>query len=319
MTHPTRLRLAIVGATATGKSELGLHIARELEGEVINADSMQLYRGMDIGTAKVPEAVRLGVRHHLLDVLDVTAEASVAAYQRSAVSTVEDIEARARVPILVGGSGLYVSAVVDGLHFPGTDAHVRARLETELAAVGPTAMHARLVETDPVSAARILPTNGRRIVRALEVIEITGSAFEASMPRPDQSGGWIRIGLTGSRPAIDARVKTRVDRMWAAGFVDEVRELERGGLRLGRTASRALGYRQVLEFLDGACTEDQARNATVQATCRFVRRQETWFRRDPTINWIPHDQPLADTLAMVKHLVAGSRSAPAPTGASAEG
>jgi tRNA dimethylallyltransferase len=222
------------------------------------------------------------------------------------------------VPVLVGGSGLYISAVVDALNFPGTDTNVRARLEAELDTAGPVAMHARLVRTDPLAAERILPTNGRRIVRALEVIEITGSAYAASLPRPDHSGGWIRIGLTGDRAAIDARVKTRVDRMWHDGFVDEVRALERGGLRLGRTASRALGYRQVLEFLAGACTEEQARAATVQATRRFVRRQETWFRRDSAIAWIPHDLPAADALATVRRLIAASRSAPARAARSAE-
>jgi tRNA dimethylallyltransferase len=285
-------RIAIMGPTASGKSELAVRLADRLGGEVINADSMQLYRGMDIGTAKLTRTERRGVPHHLLDVLDVTEPASVAAYQRAAVIAVEEIERRGHVPIVVGGSGLYVAAVVDTLAFPGTDAAVRGRWEQELAAHGPVALHARLAEVDPAAALRILPTNGRRIVRALEVVEIAGT-FPAELPAlgADGGGGWLRIGLDVPRDVLDARVAARVSRMWELGLVDEVRGLADRGLRAGRTASRALGYRQVLDLVDGRISEPEAQVRTVNATRRYVRRQESWFRRDAAIRWIRWIQP----------------------------
>ncbi|WP_026421518.1 tRNA (adenosine(37)-N6)-dimethylallyltransferase MiaA [Actinokineospora inagensis] len=244
------LAVAVVGPTATGKSDLGIAIAERLGGEVVNADAMQLYRGMDIGTAKVTPAERRGVPHHLLDVLDVTETASVAAYQRHARAVVEDLLARDRVPVLVGGSGLYVQAVVDDLEFPGTDPAIRARLESELAEVGTGPLHARLTELDPIAATAVLPGNGRRIVRALEVIELTGRPFSATMPKPGPARyDMVMIGLDRDPAALDTRVDLRVDRMFATGLVDEVRALERLGLRDGKTAPRALGYQQVLAAL----------------------------------------------------------------------
>jgi tRNA dimethylallyltransferase len=276
----------VVGPTATGKSELGVELALRLGGEVVNADAMQLYRGMDIGTAKITEAERRGVPHHLFDVLEVTETASVAAYQRDARAVIERLLAAGRVPVLVGGSGLYVQAVLDDLRFPGTDPVVRARLEGELVEVGPAALHRRLAEADPVAATAILPGNGRRIVRALEVIEITGQPFSATMPRPGPARyGTVLIGLDRSAEELDTRVDSRVEGMFAAGLVDEVRELAARGLRTGRTAARALGYQQVLAALDGRYDLATAAEETARATRRFVRRQRSWFRRDRRIAW----------------------------------
>jgi tRNA dimethylallyltransferase len=278
--------VAVVGPTAAGKSDLSIALAHALGGEVVNCDSMQLYRGMDVGTAKLTVAERRGVPHHLLDVWDVTEPASVAAYQGLARAAVDDILARGRTPLLVGGSGLYVRAVLEEFAFPGTDAAVRARLETELAADGPAPLYARLQRADPAAAARILPTNGRRIVRALEVIELTGAPFTAALPDPRPHYDAVQIGVDRDTADLDGRVDRRVDLMWAAGLVDEVRTLAGHGLRAGRTARAALGYQQVLAFLDGECTEEEARAATKLATRRFVRRQRKWFRRDPRIVWL---------------------------------
>ncbi|HEX5408092.1 MAG TPA: tRNA (adenosine(37)-N6)-dimethylallyltransferase MiaA [Pseudonocardiaceae bacterium] len=294
--------IAVVGPTATGKSDVGVWLARRLGGEVVNADAMQLYRGMDIGTAKLTESERQGVPHHLLDVLDVTETASVAAYQRHARRTVEDLLAAGRVPVIVGGSGLYVSALLDDLEFPGTDPAIRARLEGELAAVGVTALYDRLTELDPVAAGAILPGNGRRIVRALEVIELTGRPFSAAMPKPGPARyGTVLVGLDRAAAELDERVETRVDAMFDRGLVDEVQELIPLGLRDGRTAGRALGYQQVLAALDGACDLATARAETVRATRRFVRRQRSWFRRDSRITWLDAARP--DLLDAVAELV----------------
>ncbi|WP_435061294.1 tRNA (adenosine(37)-N6)-dimethylallyltransferase MiaA [Amycolatopsis thermoflava] len=278
--------IAVVGPTATGKSELAITIARAVGGEVVNADALQLYRGMDIGTAKVSAAERRGVPHHLLDVLDVTETASVAAYQRDARAVIERLLAEGKVPVLTGGSGLYVQAVLDDLRFPGTDPAVRARLEAEAAEVGAAALHSCLTTLDPAAATAILPTNTRRIVRALEVIEITGQPFSANMPRPGPARyGTVMIGIDRDTEDLDRRVELRVDRMFAAGLVDEVRSLVERGLREGKTASRALGYQQVLAELDGDGDFAAAAEATKQATRRFVRRQRSWFRRDARIRW----------------------------------
>lgn len=288
MTRP----IAVVGPTATGKSELGVWLARELGGEVVNADAMQLYRGMDVGTAKLTPAERQGVPHHLLDVLDVTETASVAAYQREARASVEALLAVGRVPVIVGGSGLYVSALLDDLEFPGTEPAIRARLEAELAHVGAAALHERLTGLDPVAAGAILPGNGRRIVRALEVIELTGRPFSASMPTPGPARyGTVQIGLDRNAADLDERVDLRVDRMFAAGLVAEVESLVPLGLREGRTASRALGYQQVLAALDGDGDLVAARAETARATRRFVRRQRSWFRRDGRIHWLDAGRP----------------------------
>jgi tRNA dimethylallyltransferase len=283
--------VAVVGATAVGKSDLAVALARQLGGEVVNADSMQLYRGMDIGTAKLRDEEQGGVVHHVLDVWDVRDEANVAAYQRMARAAFRAARDRGAVPVLVGGSGLYVRAALDRMDFPGTDPGVRARLEAELAADGPAALHRRLAEVDPAAAASILPSNGRKLVRALEVVEITGRPFTATLPEPAYEVPAVQLGLTLARPVLDERIEARVDRMWQLGLVEEVRRLAARGLREGRTASRALGYAQVLRHLDGELTEAQARDETVRATRRFVRRQESWFRRDPRVVWLPADDP----------------------------
>jgi tRNA dimethylallyltransferase len=282
--------VAVVGATATGKSDLAVSLAQALDGEVVNADSMQLYRGMDIGTAKLTIAERRGVPHHLLDILDVTKTATVAEYQAIAGQVIADIEARGKVPVLTGGSGLYVRAALGDLSFPGTDDHIRQRLEAELAAHGPAPLYERLTGQDPQAAAAILPSNGRRIVRALEVIELSGRPFSATLPdygHRRQGRPTVQIGLRLPREELDRRIDARVDRMWRSGFEAEVRALAEVGLRDGKTASRALGYQQMLRCLDGEWTLDQARDETARATRRFARRQESWFRRDPRIRWLP--------------------------------
>ena len=280
--------IAVVGATAAGKSDLGVALARELGGEVVNTDSMQLYRGMDIGTAKLTVEERRGIPHHLLDVWDVTVAASVAEYQRMARETVDALLARGRTPVLVGGSGLYVRAAIDELEFPGTDPEVRARLEQELEQHGSGPLHERLAVLDPPAAAAILPSNGRRIVRALEVVEITGKPFTANLPGHESVYDAVQIGVQVPRPELDRRIALRVDLMWEAGLPDEVERLAAVGLREGRTASRALGYQQALAQLAGECGEQEAREETVRATKRFARRQESWFRRDPRIHWLQH-------------------------------
>lgn len=279
--------VAVVGPTATGKSALALALAERLGGEIVNADAMALYRGMDVGTAKPTPAETARVPHHLFDVLDVTEPASAAAYQRAARTVVESLRAEGVVPVLVGGSGLYVQAVVDELEFPGTDPRLRAELEAELARVGPAALHARLAEVDPAAAEAVLPSNGRRIVRALEVVRLTGRPFPARLPtggRPRYDA--VLLGVDRPVDELDARVARRVARMFAAGLVDETRGLAARGLREGRTASRALGYQQVLAALDGNGDLSAAAATTVVATRRFVRRQRSWFRRDPRIRWL---------------------------------
>jgi tRNA dimethylallyltransferase len=283
--------VALVGPTATGKTALGVTLAHRLGGEVVNADSMQLYRGMDIGTAKPDAAERDGVPHHLLDLWHVREAASVAEYRRLARAEIDRLRAAGTVPLLVGGSGLYVRAVLDDLEFPGTDPAVRARLEAELTDVGPAALHARLAAVDPAAAAAVLPSNGRRIVRALEVVEITGGPFRATLPEPRPHYPAVVVGLDREPAELDARIAARVDRMWAAGFVAEVESLAADGLREGPTASRALGYAQVLAQFDGVLTADEARERTVSTTRRFVRRQRSWFRRDAATTWLDAARP----------------------------
>ncbi|HSZ46861.1 MAG TPA: tRNA (adenosine(37)-N6)-dimethylallyltransferase MiaA [Streptosporangiaceae bacterium] len=278
--------VAVVGPTAAGKSELSLALARALDGEVINADSMQLYQGMDIGTAKLTTSERGGIPHHLLDIWPVTQTASVSEYQVLARAVIEDIQRRGQTPILVGGSGLYVRAAIDKLQFPGTDPDLRATLEAELAEVGPARLHARLASVDPAAAAAILPGNGRRIVRALEVVQLSGGPFTATLPQYESAFPTVQLGIHLPRPELDRRIAVRVGRMWDLGLVAEVRRLAAAGLREGRTASRALGYAQVLAFLDGHWSEEQAMAQTIQATRRFARRQESWFRRDPRVIWL---------------------------------
>nr|WP_239521175.1 tRNA (adenosine(37)-N6)-dimethylallyltransferase MiaA [Blastococcus saxobsidens] len=283
--------VAVVGPTATGKTALAVALAQRLGGEVVNADSMQLYRGMDIGTAKPDGAERGGVPHHLLDLWHVREPASVVEYRQRARAEIDRLRAAGVLPLLVGGSGLYVRAVLDELDFPGTDPAIRARLEAELATVGPGELHARLARLDPAAATAVLPGNGRRIVRALEVIELTGGPFRAQLPEPVPHYPAVTIGLDREPAELDERVALRVDRMWAAGFVEEVAALAADGLREGPTASRALGYAQVLAQFDGTLTAEEARERTVVTTRRFVRRQRSWFRRDPATTWLDAARP----------------------------
>ncbi|CUU55603.1 tRNA dimethylallyltransferase [Parafrankia irregularis] len=288
--------VAVVGPTGVGKSDWAVEIALELGGEIVNADSMQLYRGMDIGTAKMPVEERRGIPHHLLDVWEVSRTADVASYQHDARAVIDGLLTAGRLPVLVGGSGLYVRAVLDDLAFPGTDPAVRARLEKELAEVGPGPLHARLAALAPDAAEAILPSNGRRIVRALEVVELTGT-FVATLPEHSSIYDVVQVGL--DRPDLDERIERRVELMWRTGLVEEVEELAAQGLRDGRTASRALGYAQVLAALDGAMgSMAEAKAATTIATRRFARRQRSWFRRDRRISWF--DSP---DLAEVRRLV----------------
>jgi tRNA dimethylallyltransferase len=291
--------VAVVGPTATGKSDLGVALAEHLGGEVVNADALQLYRGLDIGTAKLTVAERRGVPHHVLDVLDPHEDATVAAYQRDARAALADIAARGRRAVVVGGSGLDVRSLLDRMEFPGTDPEVRAALEARAEAEGARALHAELAAADPVAAENIGPRNARRIVRALEVIALTGKRYSANLPGHDYEVPAVQIGLDCDRAVLDERVQARVDRMWAAGLVDEVRGLvERG---IGRTASRAVGYAEVLAALRGEITEDEARAQVVAGTRRLARKQMGWFGRDPRVHWLDaRDPELVDrALALV--------------------
>ncbi|WP_205471627.1 tRNA (adenosine(37)-N6)-dimethylallyltransferase MiaA [Nocardioides sp. SYSU D00038] len=284
--------VAVVGATASGKTALSLDLAERLGGEVVNTDAMQLYRGMDIGTAKLPLAERRGVPHHLLDRLEVTEPASVAEFQGWARATIAALRGRGRTPVLVGGSALYTRAVLDRFEFPGTDDAVRARLEAELADAGAAALHDRLRRLDPEAADRILVDNSRRTVRALEVIELTGRPFTATLPVLEYvDPRTVQVGVDVDRPTLDARIERRVDAMYDGGLLDEVRDLLASGLAEGRTASRAIGYREAMAVLAGELTEAEARERTKAATRRFARRQDSWFRKDPRITWLPHDAP----------------------------
>jgi tRNA dimethylallyltransferase len=284
--------VAVVGATAAGKTTLSLDLAERLDGEIVNTDAMAVYRGMDIGTASVPAAERRGVPHHLLDLLDVTQPLTVAQFQGWARAAVAEIRARGRTPVLVGGSALYTRAVLDPFEFPGTDPDVRRELEGELDAIGAPALHRRLAEADPEAAARILLDNGRRIVRALEVVRITGRPFRATLPEREYADpSSLQIGVDIDRPTLDLRIAERVRRMFDEGFVDEVRRLLDAGLAEGRTARTAIGYREVAAYLAGETTLPEAVEQTIAATRRFSRRQDSWFRKDPRIVWVPWDDP----------------------------
>ncbi len=287
--------LAIVGPTASGKSDLAVRVALAARehgwpgAEIVGTDSMQVYRGMDIGTATPTPAEQQGVRHHMIDTLPADREISVAEFQQAARAAIDEVLARGALPIVVGGSGLYVSAVLDDLRFPGTDPQVRARWEQALQAQGSAALHARLAEVDPAAAAAILPSNGRRIVRALEVIELTGEPFVATLPDPVDRYDTVRIGLGIPRDVLDARIAARVDRMWADGLLGEVHALRATGM--SRTAERAIGYAQALAQLAGEVNEQAAKAATVAVTSKFARRQQRWFRRDARVAWIDYDAP----------------------------
>ncbi len=288
--------VVLVGPTATGKSELAVQLCRALiaagfVAEIVNADSMLIYRGMDIGTAKPTLAERNGIVHHLVDVAEITHTASVAEFQGRARAAIAEVRARGGIPVLVGGSALYTRAIVDQFEFPGSDAAVRAAWEAELSRVGAAELHRRLAEIAPESAARIEPGNGRRIVRALEVAQLTGQ-HRPELPQWTYAlDGVQQYGLQLERGELDARIEQRVERMWAAGLVEEVRRLESLGLRDTLTASRAIGYRQVLDYLAGECTEDEAKQAVKRATKRFFRKQLAWYRRDPRISWLPARNP----------------------------
>ena len=281
--------VAVLGPTASGKTTLAVALARHLRGEVVNVDAMQLYRGMDTGTAKATPAERAGVPHHLLDELEVWQEASVSAFQRRAREVVAEVAARDRVPVLVGGSGLYVRAVLDDLRFPGTDPVLRASLEADAARDGPQALHDRLAALDPEAAAVLPAANVRRVVRALEVVTLTGRPFAATLPGPSPVVPAVRLALDVPRPELDRRIDERVEAMFAAGLVAEVVRLAEAGLRRSRTASRAVGYAQVLAALDAG--EDPGgepvRAEVARATRRLARRQGAWLRRDPLVRWLP--------------------------------
>ncbi len=294
MTSPggTPSIVAVVGCTASGKTGLSLDLAEALGGEIVNTDAMQVYRGMDIGTAKLPVAERRGIPHHLLDLLDVTEPLTVADFQTRARGVIAQLRGNGSTPVLVGGSALYTRAILDRFEFPGTDESVRARWEAELAAVGAGELHRRLVELDPEAASRMEPDNGRRIVRALEVIELTGAPYSASLPQMEYADPrTVQVGLAIDRPALDRRIEQRVDQMFATGFTDEVQRLLELGLADGRTASRAIGYREVVAALEGELSLDEARERTVIATRQFARRQDAWWRKDDRIRWVPFDAP----------------------------
>ncbi|AUH69218.1 tRNA (adenosine(37)-N6)-dimethylallyltransferase MiaA [Gordonia sp. PS3] len=284
--------IAVIGPTASGKSELALDLAEHFGGEIVNVDAMQQYRGMDIGTAKLPVAERRGIPHHQIDVLDVTETATVARYKSAATADVEALLASGRLPVIVGGSMMYIQGLLDDWEFPSTDPAVRAKYEALLTEIGPLALHRRLAEVDPAAAATILDSDGRRIVRALEVVEITGEPFAASAPSIGEPRWGTRIlTLDREKEALDERIRLRTAAMFDAGLVDEVRALCESGLREGRTASRAIGYAQVIEYLDGVYDLDQAQERTFFGTRRYVRRQRSWFRRDPRAVWLDAADP----------------------------
>lgn len=278
----------IVGATATGKSDLAIKVAQKLQGEVVNADSMQLYKGMDIGTAKLSKNERQGIEHHLIDILEVTEDSSAAQYQALARAKIDELLLKEIPTIVVGGTGLYVKSILDDLNFPDTNEEVRARLQRECESIGALALHAKLAKLDPAAAAAIPAQNSRRVIRALEVIELTGRPFTANLPRQGSSRypDAKQFGLVMDREKLSDVISNRVERMWEKGFVAEVRELLAKGLREGKTARAALGYSQIIRFLDGEISEIEAQEDTKRATRQYSRRQETWFSRDNRITWL---------------------------------
>ena len=290
--------IVICGATATGKSDLAVSLAQEIGAEIINADSMQIYKGMDIGTAKLVPADRGGIEHHMLDILAVTQDSTVAWYQELARQSVTEIHSRGKHAIIVGGTGLYIKSILDDLNFPDTDAAIRQKLTEEAKEFGIIQLFQRLEQLDPAAAAAIDRQNERRVIRALEVIEITGKPFTANLPREDSSlyPDALQFGLVMDRAELGERVEARVDRMWESGFVDEVDRLISEGITEATTARRALGYAQIIAMRSGEITEDLAIEETKRATRQYVRRQETWFSRDARINWISPTQPRLETV-----------------------
>jgi len=309
------LIVAVVGPTATGKSDLALDLAQRLGerapggAEIVNADAYQLYRGMDVGTAKVPVAERRGITHHQLDVIEPEDDASVARYQEAARADLEAIAERDARAVVVGGSGLYVRALLDAMDFPGTDPEVRAAIERRAEREGARALHDELVRADPAAAESIGPRNVRRLVRALEVIAMTGQPYTANLPRQEYVRPTVQVGLDCDRATLDARVAGRVARMWDEGLVDEVRDL---APRLGRTAARAVGYAEVLPLLRGETGEDTAREAVAANTRRLARKQMGWFGRDPRVHWLDAQAPdlVERALAVVDAADAGAIAAP---------
>jgi tRNA dimethylallyltransferase len=312
VTRSTRVALAIVGPTAVGKSDVSLAVAHLLadEGgaEVINADSMQFYRGMDIGTAKLSFAERQGIEHHHIDTLDVHEDASAARYQTDGRRDIELIGARGAVPLVVGGSGLYVRALLDAFEFPGTDPTVRAELERRAADEGPGILHRELAERDPLAASKISPLNGKRIVRALEIIHVAG-AYESSLPRHHYAVDAVQVGLDIPTADLDERISARVDRMWDAGLVEEVRSLVALGLRAGVTARRAVGYAETLAHLDGEHDSDVTRELIARNTRRLARRQRRWFGPDPRITWLEGPRKKSDVERVAHAVVEAYRAA----------
>jgi tRNA dimethylallyltransferase len=292
--------IVICGATATGKSELAVELAKELKGHIVNADSMQLYKGMDIGTAKLSVEERQGIPHHLIDVLSVKEEASVAQYQIDARSIIDQLLEQSIPAIVVGGTGLYIKAILDDLNFPDTDPEVREKIAKQAEELGADVMHARLEKLDPAAAAAIPKENVRRVVRALEVIELTDRPYTANLPRVGSTKypGARQYGLVMERETLQERIDLRVERMWEQGLIREVRDLMNEGLLDGRTAQAALGYAQVIKFAQGLMTEDEAKEETKRATRQYARRQETWFSRDERITWIKK-APVAELVERV--------------------
>ncbi|MEO0026987.1 MAG: hypothetical protein RL716_318 [Actinomycetota bacterium] len=286
--------IAVVGPTGAGKSDLAISIAEHLiagggKAEIINCDSMQFYKGMDVGTAKLSLEERRGIKHHLLDWLEITDESTAAEFQDVSRPLIEGIQARGVVPILVGGSMLYVAAVLNRFEFPARDAELRAKLEDDLAELGPHEMHRRLQALDPIAASRIVPENGRRTVRAIEIISLTGEPFAAALPDvPEDWQPVLEIGINGEREDLRERLRLRVINMWQSGLLQEVRSLESAGIRVGKTSSRAIGYAQALAQLDGVITEREAIDDTVRLTQKYARRQMSWFRRDKRIHWLDY-------------------------------
>lgn len=290
--------IVICGATATGKSDIAVEVAQEIGAEIINADSMQLYTGMDIGTAKLSVNERGGIPHHLLDILSVKEDSTVAWYQEIARRTIDEVHQRGNHALIVGGTGLYIKAILDDLNFPDTDPVIRARLEMQAIELGSDALYAKLQELDPAAALAIDRANTRRIVRALEVIEITGKPFTANLPREDSSRypDAIQCGLVMEREHLRERIDARVDRMWDAGFVSEVDSLIEAGILEGSTAQRALGYSQIIAMRAGTISEEEAKEETKRSSRQYARRQETWFSRDARIQWVAPHQPRLETI-----------------------
>jgi len=280
--------IVICGATASGKSGLSIALAKEISAEIINADSMQLYRGMDIGTAKLTVAERESIPHHLLDILDVSEDANVASYQQIARAKIDELQNTGKNVIIVGGTGLYIKAIIDELNFPDRDIQIRERIDKDALELGAIEMHKKLAELDPVAAAKIPANNLRRVVRALEVIELTGEPFTAQLPREDVDHyqGVKQFGLVMDRSTLDQRISQRVDQMWELGFVAEVQQLISAGITNGKTAQAALGYKQIINSISDGSSLELAKEETKRATRQYARRQETWFSRDPRIKWL---------------------------------